>query len=72
MINASSTSPIIDSLKDIWKSHEIFIAYNLVKEINENENEETKRVYIKSLETILDHKERTLHEMIKRSASQYN
>jgi hypothetical protein len=72
MINVSSTSPMIDSLKDIWKSHEIFIAYNLVKEINENENEETKQVYVKSLENILDHKEKILHEMIKRSASQYN
>ena len=71
-VTASKTaSPIVNTLKDFWSNHEIFIAYNLVKEMNDNPDEETKQVYCSALENILIHKEKKLYQLIQRSSTQY-
>jgi hypothetical protein len=71
-MNASSTSPIVNSLQNFWSKHEIFIAYNIIKEINQTNDSESKDVYCRALECILELKEKKIQQLIHRNSTQYN
>lgn len=61
-------NPIIDSLKEIWTKDEIKSAISLLYLINTNKNRE---LYIKSLELIIDDKEKFVYNYLNEISSQY-
>jgi len=64
-------SPLIDNLRNIWDSDEIYIIYKNLNYINNSENEELKKTYIKSIEDILSYKEKQVENYINNSSTSY-
>lgn len=62
------TNPIIDQLKDIWIQEEIKAISELLILILNNKN---KEIYIKSLEDIIDAKEKTVNKYIRKISTTY-
>ena len=64
----SETNPIIDNLKDFWKSEEINVINELLNLILENIE---KDVYLKCLENIIEEKEKKVNEYIQKVSTSY-
>ena len=64
-------SPLIDNLRNIWDSDEIYIIYKNLNYINNSEDEELKNTYIKSIEDILSYKEKQVENYINNSSTSY-
>ena len=64
-------SPLIDNLRNIWDSDEIYIIYKNLNYINNSEDEELKNTYIKSIEDILSYKEKLVEKYINNSSTSY-
>ena len=64
-------SPLIDNLRNIWDSDEIYIIYKNLNYINNSEDEELKNTYIKSIEDILSYKEKLVENYINSSSTSY-
>ena len=64
-------SPLIENLKDFWTTDDIFISYNMVKRINDESDDSMKRVYIESLENIVNHKETLVKRYIQKNSTSY-
>ena len=61
-------NPIIDNLKDFWKSEEINVINELLNLILKNIE---KDVYLKCLENIIEEKEKKVNEYIKKVSTTY-
>ena len=56
---------IFQELKQLWNPREITIINNLLLEINDNiSNKEKVKAFMVSLESILDMKEQTVHDLL--------
>lgn len=64
----SETNPIIDNLKDFWKSEEINVINELLNLILKNIE---KDVYLKCLENIIEEKEKKVNEYIQKVSTSY-
>tara|TARA_B100001027_G_scaffold135378_1_gene93861 strand:+ start:48 stop:707 length:660 start_codon:yes stop_codon:yes gene_type:complete len=64
-------SPLIDNLKNIWDKEEIYIIYKYLNYINNSEEEELKKTYIKNIEDILLYKEKLVEKYINESSTTY-
>lgn len=64
----SETNPIIDNLKDSWKSEEINVINELLNLILKNIE---KDVYLKCLENIVEEKEKKVNEYIQKVSTTY-
>jgi len=64
----SETNPIIDNLKDFWKSEEINVINELLNLILKNIE---KDVYLKCLENIIEEKEKKVNEYIQKVSTTY-
>lgn len=64
-------SPLLDKMKDFWKSEEIKIIYQLFLLID-NLDEKEKEVYIKIIDQIISTKEDKLNEYIIKYSTSYN
>ena len=64
-------SPLIDNLRNIWDSDEIYIIYKNLNYINNSEDDELKNTYIKSIEDILSYKEKQVENYINNSSTTY-
>ena len=64
----SETNPIIDNLKDFWKSEEINVINELLNLILKNIE---KDVYLKCLENIVEEKEKKVNEYIQKVSTSY-
>jgi len=68
-IEEENISPLIENLKDFWTTDDI--SYNMVKQINDSSDNSMKRVYIESLENIVNHKEKLVKEYIQKNSTSY-
>lgn len=64
----SETNPIIDNLKDFWKTEEINVINELLNLILKNIE---KDVYLKCLENIVEEKEKKVNEYIQKVSTTY-
>jgi len=64
----TETNPIIDNLKDSWKSEEINVINELLNLILKNIE---KDVYLKCLENIVEEKEKKVNEYIQKVSTSY-
>lgn len=64
----SETNPIIDNLKDFWKSEEINVINELLNLILKNIE---KDIYLKCLENIIEEKEKKVNEYIQKVSTSY-
>ena len=64
-------SPLIEELKNIWDNDEIFIIYKNLNYINDTNDDNLKRTYIKSIEDILSYKEKQVEKYINNSSTTY-
>ena len=64
-------SPLIDNLRNIWDNDEIYIIYKNLNYINNSEDDELKKTYIKSIEDILSYKEKQVENYINNSSTTY-
>jgi hypothetical protein len=64
----SETNPIIDNLKDFWKTEEINVINELLNLIMKNIE---KDVYLKCLENIVEEKEKKVNEYIQKVSTSY-
>jgi hypothetical protein len=64
----SETNPIIDNLKDFWKTEEINVINELLNLILKNIE---KDVYLKCLENIIEEKEKKVNEYIQKVSTSY-
>ena len=64
----SETNPIIDNLKDFWKTEEINVINELLNLILKNIE---KDVYLKCLENIVEEKEKKVNEYIQKVSTSY-
>ena len=64
----SETNPIIDNLKNFWKSEEINAINELLNLILKNIE---KDIYLKSLENIIEEKEKKVNEYIQKVSTTY-
>lgn len=64
----AETNPIIDNLKDFWKSEEINVINELLNLILKNIE---KDVYLKCLENIIEEKEKKVNEYIQKVSTSY-
>ena len=64
-------SPLIDNLRNIWDNDEIYIIYKNLNYINNSEDDELKKTYIKSIEDILSYKEKLVEKYINNSSTSY-
>lgn len=71
-INKDLESPLIDGLKNIWKTDEIDLIYNMLIYIDKLENSSEKRIYIKNVEDLLLFKEKKVNEYILKNSTTYN
>ena len=64
-------SPIIQELKNIWDNDEIYIIYKNLNYINDTNDDNLKKTYIKSIEDILSYKEKQVEKYINNSSTTY-
>jgi len=64
----SETNPIIDNLKDFWKTEEINVINELLNLILKNIE---KDIYLKCLENIIEEKEKKVNEYIQKVSTSY-
>ena len=64
-------SPIIDTLKDFWKTDEIDLIYNQLKLVEELTQKEEKQTYIENIINTINMKEKKLYEYIQKTTTTY-
>ena len=69
--NDKKESPLIEELKNIWDNDELYIIYKNLHFINNSEDDELTKTYIKSIEDILSYKEKQVEKYINNSSTTY-
>ena len=69
--NDKKESPLIEELKNIWDNDELYIIYKNLNYINNSEDDELTKTYIKSIEDILSYKEKQVEKYINNSSTIY-
>jgi hypothetical protein len=69
--NDKKESPLIEELKNIWDNDELYIIYKNLYFINNSEDDELTKTYIKSIEDILSYKEKQVEKYINNSSTTY-
>jgi hypothetical protein len=67
-----NNTPLIENFKDLWKNCELLMIYNILLFINNSDDIELNKVYIKNIENLLDHKELIVKTYIESNSTTYN